>query len=153
MKGGINIMTTAERASTKREKFETLLTIISTADFTSKIDKQELIDFLNSEIVLLDEKKTISNFSTKKVENQVLKETIFEVLEEIGKPVTISELMENEMLKEYAEISNKGPIIKEMTNQKLSALVSQLKKEGKVIRTEIGKKAYFEINIAWKKEQ
>ncbi len=148
-------MTTAERTFTKKEGFETLLTIVSTADSTGKISKQDLIDFLNSEIEILNRKKEAANYSTKKVENQALKETILKALEGIGKPVTISELMENEMLKEYAEISSESGHVffKKMTNQKLSALVSQLKKEGKVVRTEIGRKAYFKINIAEEEEE
>ena len=50
---------------------------------------------------------------------------------EVGKAYTISELMKS------------IPALADLTNQRVSALVRQLKDEGKVTREEIKRKAYF----------
>ena len=63
-------------------------------------------------------------------ENVGLKNAIFEGME-VGKAYTISELMKS------------VPAIADLTNQRVSALVRQLKDEGKVTREEIKRKAYF----------
>ena len=63
-------------------------------------------------------------------ENEVLKTAIVEGMES-GKSYTITDL-----IKSIPEIS-------ELTNQRVSALVRQLKEENLVVRTEIKGKAYF----------
>ena len=65
------------------------------------------------------------------VENAGLKDTIVSYLYETGVSATITDLM-------------KGvPELAELSNQKVSALVRQLVEEGKVLRTEEKRKAYF----------
>ena len=63
-------------------------------------------------------------------ENVGLKNAIVEGME-VGKAYTISELMKS------------VPALADLTNQRVSALVRQLKDEGKVTREEIKRKAYF----------
>ena len=64
------------------------------------------------------------------------KELILKELARLGKPVTITEL-----INESAEIAE----ITGGSNQKVSALMTQLKKAELVIRTQEGKKALFSI--------
>lgn len=67
--------------------------------------------------------------------NEGFKADILATLTEAGKAMTIAELMK--AVPSIAEA--------ELTNQRVSALVRQLKDEGKVIRTEVKRKAYFEV--------
>ena len=89
-------------------------------------------EFCQHEIKLLDKKnsKTSGKLTKTQKENEAIKTEILEGLE--GK-MTITEMTKN------------IPAIEGMTNQKVSALIRQLVKEGKVVRTEEKGRAYFEI--------
>lgn len=63
-------------------------------------------------------------------ENVDLKVAILDGME-VGKQYTISDLMKS------------VPAVADLTNQRVSALVRQLKDEGLVVREEIKRKAYF----------
>lgn len=63
-------------------------------------------------------------------ENEVLKEELLKGME-IGKTYTITDLIKS------------IPAISELTNQRVSALVRQLKENDLVVRTEVKGKAYF----------
>ena len=91
----------------------------------------DLENFVNHEIELLD-KKNLSKAPTKvQIENESIKETILEVLVNSDKKMTISDIQNaNEELSSYS-------------NQKISALLTQLVNEKKVERTLEKKKAYF----------
>ena len=66
-------------------------------------------------------------------ENEGFKADILEYLAEVGKAQTIGEIM-------------KGcPSVADLTNQRVSAIVRQLKDDGVVVREEIKRKAYFSI--------
>lgn len=67
-------------------------------------------------------------------ENAELKFAILDGME-VGKKYTITDLM-----KSIVEIAD-------LSNQRVSALVRQLKDEGKVVRTEEKRKAYFEVVV------
>lgn len=71
--------------------------------------------------------------TAKQVENEALKAHVVEVLKGLEKPVTISELMTID------------ETLSTMSNQKVSALVRQLVEDGKVIRSEDKRKAYFKV--------
>jgi uncharacterized protein YdaU (DUF1376 family) len=88
--------------------------------------------FCQHEIELLNKKnsKTSGKLTKTQKENEAIKAEILEGLE--GK-MTITEMTKN------------IPAIEGMTNQKVSALVRQLVKEEKVVRTEEKGRAFFEI--------
>lgn len=94
----------------------------------------EIIAFCKHEIELLEKKSSKSSQTKTQIENEKIKVTILESLTRIAKPVTITELQELDT--EMAQYSN----------QKLSALLKALTKEGLAVRTENKKKAYFSVN-------
>ena len=90
----------------------------------------ELVAFIEHEVELLNKKNSRSGKPTaRQVENEEIKATILSVMERVGKPMTITQLL--------AEIGNS-----ELSNQRVSALVTQLKDSGEVIRT-VEKKVAF----------
>lgn len=95
----------------------------------------DVIAFCEHEIELLNKKGTGSNKPTKvQLENETYKQAILDTFAALNRPVTISELT--------AECE----AIASLTNQRVSALITQLKNAGLVVRTEIKKKAYFALN-------
>jgi hypothetical protein len=117
---------------TKRDYFKMLAEVVAES---GKENQAELQAFINHEVELLDKKSASRGTATtaKQKENEDLKEYILGVLTEINKAVTITELQ--------AEDVRLG----ELTNQRISAMLKQLKDENKVIRAELKKKAYFKI--------
>ena len=93
---------------------------------------EELVAFVDHELELLDKKA--STKSTKVNDEQVsLMEKIVNVLNEIGRSVTISELQ-----KENVEMA-------EYSNQKLSAMLKKLVDNKQVTKMVDKKKSYFMI--------
>ena len=121
--------TMAEKKITKKEMFEMLLEIGEVAE------NETLVNFINHEIELL--KKKASKSSSKRTDvNVALKAQLLEELTQIGKAVTISEFMKlSEIVKE-----------KELSNQKVSSLFSQMK-DDTIDRTVIKGKAYFSAKV------
>lgn len=92
----------------------------------------ELVNFIDHELELLDKKA--STKSTKVNDEQIaLMEKIVNVLNEIGRSVTISELQ-----KENAEMA-------EYSNQKLSAMLKKLVDNKQVTKMVDKKKSYFMV--------
>lgn len=113
---------------TKRDYFSKLIEIVESVNVDNSV---EIIDFLNHEIELSKKKSSVKTKTQK--ENEVLMEVVFNALVEVGKPMTVSELMEaNE------EVGT-------MKNQKVTALLKKLKENGRVVRVEDKRKAYFSI--------
>ena len=84
---------------------------------------------------LLLTKKANSTAKTKtQIENETIKDKIVETLSQLDRPVIISELQESN--KELATYSN----------QKISALLTQLVSANVIVREVDKKKAYFKIN-------
>ena len=104
--------------------------------FRAIMDKYELsaneIEFINHEIELLEKKNGNRKPTKAQEENGVYKTAILNGMES-GKVYTITDL-----IKSIPEISD-------LTNQRVSALVRQLKEEGSVIRKEEKGKAYFNL--------
>lgn len=93
---------------------------------------EELVAFVDHELELLDKKA--STKSTKVNDEQVaLMDKIVNVLNEIGRSVTISELQ-----KENAEMA-------EYSNQKLSAMLKKLVDNKQVTKMVDKKKSYFMV--------
>lgn len=111
---------------TKRENFATLRAMVEASAVENKAD---MINFIDHEVELLDRKSAKSGQTKTQKENVAIKEQIVSALAEIGNPATVSEIM----------------AVVPLSNQKISALLRQLVKDNKVIRTEDKKKAYFSV--------
>lgn len=118
------------RKITKRERFEMIKEIVLNACVENEA---EMIEFIDNEINLLNKKRASGAKTATQKENEVLVERLYEVLAEIGRSVTISELQ-----KENDEFGA-------MSNQKVSALMKKLTDAGKVNKTVDKKKSYFSI--------
>ena len=110
---------------TKRERFEQIKALVS--------DNAELVAFIDHEIELLNKKNSRSGKPTKtQVENETIKNTILDTLQTIGKPVTVTQLLATDELNG-------------LSNQRVSALLTQLRKSDKVVRTVEKKVAYYSM--------
>lgn len=115
---------------TKKDNFKAIIEVLEQAG------RKDLITVMENEIALI-EKKALSAKKTKTQEkNQDIKALIISELARIGKPVSITELL------------GASPAVADATgssNQKTSALMTQLKNAGQVVRSQDGKKAVFSI--------
>lgn len=112
---------------TKRDYFNVLLEIGAVAS------NESLVNFINHELELLDNKSSKSKETKTQVENKGIKEVIVNVLTENARPMTITDLQgANENLKE-------------LSNQKISALLTQLVNGNVVERIKDKKTTYFQI--------
>ena len=109
-----------------------------------ELGKGEYVDFCNHQIELLDKKSTGSKGLTKvQQENETIKNMI---LEELAKHqgdngITITELLkQSDVLSNYVTVEGKN-----ITNQKLSALIKKLVDAKIVSRTTDKKTSYFKI--------
>jgi len=107
-------------AKTKREYFIELKGIVA--------NDKELVAFIDHELELLDKKNSApKNPTAKQVENEKFKDII---LDNIGdKAMTISEMLK-EIFTGY--VCEDG---KELSNQRLSAVVKQLVEDNSLVRT------------------
>lgn len=109
---------------TKRERFEQIKALVG--------DNAELVAFIDHEIELLAKKNSRSGKPTaRQVENEKIKTSIMTVLE-CGKPLTVTQIM--------TELNDSS-----LSNQRVSALLTQLKDSGEVVRTVEKKVAYYSI--------
>ena len=115
---------------TKRERFAQLMEIVKTSDVENSA---ELVAFIEHEVELLTKKNSRSDKPTKtQVENEAIKTQILSILERVGKPMTVTQLLAES---ELADLSN----------QKVSALLTQLRKSGEVVRTIEKKVAFYSL--------
>lgn len=112
---------------TKKDYFNELKVLVA--------DRQDLVDFIDHEIELLSKKSSKVAPTKTQVENEKIKEKIVATLVELNKYATITEIQEANV--ELAELSN----------QKVSALLTQLVNAKIVIRTIDKKKAYFKASV------
>lgn len=123
------ISKTSERKKTmtKRENFAALRTLA----VASK--NEELVAFIDHEVELLNKKNSYKSTKPTKtqVENEGTKGIILGVL--TSEPMTISDIQEAD------------ETLGALSNQKISALLSQLIEDGKVVKTVVKRKAYFAI--------
>ena len=115
---------------TKKALFTALLALVTE---TAPENAEVLTAFINNEIALLEKRAANKTASKTQVENENIKVKILDALTEIDKPVTISELQ------------SLTPELAVYTNQKLSALLTQLKANNLVTKTIEKKKSYFSI--------
>lgn len=115
---------------TKKDYFKMILEVVG--------GNEELENFVNHELELLDRKSSGTRKPTKTQEENIgIMETIKAELERIGTPVTISELQE-----QSEELSKD-----KFTNQKLSALMKKLVDNKEIVKVTEKKKSYFSIAI------
>ena len=119
---------------TKKEIFAQILN-----NYDLKADE---IDFINHEIELLEKRNSNGGDkkpTAKQLENADLKTVILDFLaDNPDDKFTITD-----MWKKIPVLANNT----EMSNQRISAIVNQLKKENLVVRVEDKRKAYFSIAI------
>ena len=116
---------------TKKEMFAMVQAVVKNATVENKA---EMVAFIEHEIELLNKKSSKSGQTKTQKENEILKEELMVALTEMEKPVTISN---------FCELTS-HPVGK-LSNQKLSALLNQLVKAGRVVKTVEKKKSYFAV--------
>ena len=111
---------------TKREMFNEIRNLV--------IDNEEMVNFIDHEIELLDRKANSVKKPTKtQVENDGFKATIVAYLATADAPKTIKELQS-----EIAEISS-------LTNQRITHMLTDLVKAGTLSKEYVKKTPYFSI--------
>ena len=116
---------------TKKEMFAMVIEVVNGAEIENK---NEMLEFLNHEIELLEKKNSRTGQTKVQKENEVLKVQLVEALAEMPEPMTISEFQE----KSNHEVAT-------LSNQKLSALLRALEKEGKIVKEIVKRRSYFSI--------
>jgi hypothetical protein len=89
--------------------------------------------YLEHELELLDKKAENKKATKNQEENVGYMATILEVLGKAEKAMTVTEIMKSD------------ETLSELSNQRVSALLSKLKDELKVVRTTEGRKAVFSL--------
>lgn len=122
----------AENKMTKKMWFEELAKVVMGSDYSKKA---EAMKFINHEIELLNKKSSKVKPTKTQLENMGRKEILLTALADFEKPATIAEIMEVEIVANAVG----------MTRARVSALLTQLKEEGKVVRTEVKRVVYFSL--------
>lgn len=122
-----------EKRLTKKDYFEMIKGVC--------VDRPDIIDFCNHEIELLSRKNSKSGATKTQKENEIVANMLVEELVKIGKPITITDLMNtSEIVKGYTLENGNN-----LTNQKISAIFKQLVESNKIVKVVDKKKSYFSI--------
>ena len=122
-----------EKRLTKKDYFEMIKGICT--------DRADIVDFCNHEIELLSRKNSKSGATKTQKENEIVANMLVEELAKIGKPITITDLMNtSEIVKGYTLENGNN-----LTNQKISAIFKQLVESQKIVKVVDKKKSYFSI--------
>ena len=116
---------------TKREMFAMVSAVVEKAEIENKA---EMLKFIEHEIELLEKKSSKSGQTKTQKENEILKEEIWTELQKLNMAVTVSE---------FQSFTRFTP--PEFSNQKISALLNQMEKAGKVKKEVNKKKSYFSV--------
>ena len=119
-----------------KTKKEMYVAIMNLADVAAN---EEMVEFLKHEIELIDNRKSSDKPSAKQLENESIKDTIFQVLSEKGR-MCLKDMQADSRLANYS-------------TPKLSALLTQMiqptdkhpNSDGRLVRTMEKKTPYFEI--------
>lgn len=128
-------MSNKEKKLTKKDHYNALIKFLEAnpdIEFINGISVDQMTDFANHEVELLDKKNSSDKKPTKQqLENEKLKKALYDTMAEKDL-YTITEMM-------------KFPISveKDLSNQRISALVRDMIKDGLVERIEEKRKAYF----------
>lgn len=122
-----------EKRLTKKDYFEMIKGVCA--------DRADIVDFCNHEIELLSRKNSKSGATKTQKENKIVANMLVEELAKIGKPITITDLMNtSEIVKGYTLENGNN-----LTNQKISAIFKQLVESQKIVKVVDKKKSYFSI--------
>ena len=111
---------------TKREMFTEIRAMVA--------DNAEMVAFIDHEIDLLNRKSGTPRKPTKtQVENDAYKADILAALAKVGEPVTIKGLCDA------------CEAVAGLSNQRITHMLTDLRKDGKVARTYVKKVAYFAL--------
>lgn len=122
-----------EKRLTKKDYFEMIKGVCA--------DRTDIVDFCNHEIELLSRKNSKSGATKTQKENEIVANMLVEELAKIGKPITITDLMNtSEIVKGYTLENGNN-----LTNQKISAIFKQLVESKKIVKVTDKKKSYFSI--------
>jgi len=116
---------------TKKENFGKIIEVLVANG------REDLVEVMQHEIELIDKKANSGKMTKTQEANEVIKELMIAEMTRIARPVSITELI------------NASPELAEKvgnSNQKVSALMTQLKNSGVVVRTQDKKTALFSIN-------
>lgn len=122
-----------EKRLTKKDYFEMIKGVCA--------DRADIVDFCNHEIELLSRKNSKSGATKTQKENEIVANMLVEELAKIGKPITITDLMNtSETVKGYTLENGNN-----LTNQKISAIFKQLVESNRIVKVVDKKKSYFSI--------
>lgn len=122
-----------EKRLTKKDYFEMIKGVCA--------DRTDIVDFCNHEIELLSRKNSKSGATKTQKENEIVANMLVEELAKVGKPITITDLMNtSEIVKSYTLENGNN-----LTNQKISAIFKQLVESQKIVKVVDKKKSYFSI--------
>ena len=122
-----------EKRLTKKDYFEIIKGICA--------DRTDIVDFCNHEIELLSRKNSKSGATKTQKENEIVANMLVEELAKVGKPITITDLMNtSDIVKNYTLENGNN-----LTNQKISAIFKQLVESQKIVKVVDKKKSYFSI--------
>lgn len=105
----------------------------------NELTTDEVIAFLNNEIELVNKRNSRKGTNKKTEANKAVKETIVAVLEGSDKALTVTEITKTDAIQTFATED------KPISNAKITALLTQLRKEGFVKREYDKKVAYFSL--------
>ena len=115
--------------------------IQSEGELQNDITSEDIVNFVTHEIELLNKKNSKTGATKTQKENEKIANMLIEELAKIGKPISITDLMNtSEVVKNYV-LENERPL----SNQKISAIFKQLVENKRIIRTQDKKKTYFSI--------
>ena len=122
-----------EKRLTKKDYFEMIKGVCA--------DRTDIVDFCNHEIELLSRKNSKSGATKTQKENEIVANMLIEELAKVGKPITITDLMNTSAtIKDYTLENGNN-----LTNQKISAIFKQLVESNKIVKVVDKKKSYFSI--------
>ena len=102
---------------------------------------EEYTNELNKIIAQLEKKNAKGGVTKTQKENEIVANMLVEELEKVGKPITITDLMNaSEVIKEY-RLENGNAL----SNQKISAIFKQLVENKTLVKVIDKKKSYFSI--------
>ena len=102
---------------------------------------EEYVTELNKIITQLEKKNAKGGATKTQKENEIVANMLVEELEKVGKPITITDLMNSsEVVKEY-RLENGNAL----SNQKISAIFKQLVENKTLVKVIDKKKSYFSI--------
>ena len=121
-----------EKKMTLKEKYARVIEVLSTVDVE---DRDMLIEFLEGRAAKLSKNGSGDRRMTKnQVENEKIKTVIVERLKELGVPSRIPAIVEDDRLKGFS-------------GQKISALLTQLKNDGTVVKVKEKHNVLFSLAI------